>query len=236
MYKRQEQAFFSQIEQFAKISQMFLYEKIADLCKLTIFDPFQIIIDNRQVAVIGTAADRDFRICFQAHLRPLLHRNCLGLTKIVELRRLCLLNVKELGLQFTTDFGLCFTVKVKLFAIVGELRVPSAISPFGDIIVASIFRHTLIPFWLSLIHISYKALIDWDRTDREYVTAIIELRVTPKRDLGFEGIAETVMRFEEVESVYLMSGGYDLSVVVNGRTFKDVAMFCLLYTSWWAAR
>lgn len=62
---------------------------------------------------------------------------------------------------------------------------------------------------------AYKALIDWDRTDREYVTAIIELRVTPKRDLGFEGIAETIMRFEEVESVYLMSGGYDLSVVVT---------------------
>lgn len=72
---------------------------------------------------------------------------------------------------------------------------------------------------------AYKALIDWDRTEREYVTAIIELRVMPKRDLGFEEIAETVMRFEEVESVYLMSGGYDLSVVVNGRTFKDVAMF-----------
>ena len=71
---------------------------------------------------------------------------------------------------------------------------------------------------------AYKALIDWDRTDREYVTAIIELRVTPKRDLGFEGIAETIMRFEEVESVYLMSGGYDLSVVVTGRTFKEVAM------------
>ena len=72
---------------------------------------------------------------------------------------------------------------------------------------------------------AYKALIDWDKTDREYVTAIIERRVTPKRDLGFEGIAETVMRFEEVESVYLMSGGYDLSVVVNGRTFQEVAMF-----------
>ena len=71
----------------------------------------------------------------------------------------------------------------------------------------------------------YHTLIDWDKTDREYVTAIIELRVTPKRDLGFEGIAETVMRFEEVESVYLMSGGYDLSVVVNGRTFQEVAMF-----------
>lgn len=72
---------------------------------------------------------------------------------------------------------------------------------------------------------AYKALIDWERTDREYVTAVIELRVTPKRDLGFETIAETVMRFDEVESVYLMSGGYDLLVTVTGRTFKDVSMF-----------
>lgn len=71
----------------------------------------------------------------------------------------------------------------------------------------------------------YKALIDWDHTDREYVTAIIELRVTPKRDSGFESIAETIMRLEEVESVYLMSGGYDLMVEVTGRTFQDVAMF-----------
>ena len=48
---------------------------------------------------------------------------------------------------------------------------------------------------------SYKAVIDWERTDRPYVTALIELRVTPKRDLGFEGIAEQVMQFDEVESV-----------------------------------
>ena len=72
---------------------------------------------------------------------------------------------------------------------------------------------------------AYKALIDWERTDREYVTAVIELRVTPKRDYGFESIAETVMRFDEVESVYLMSGGYDLLVTVTGRTFKEVSMF-----------
>ncbi len=71
----------------------------------------------------------------------------------------------------------------------------------------------------------FKAIIDWERTDRAYVTALIELRVTPKRDLGFEGIAETIMRFEEVESVYLMSGGYDLAVIVSGQTFKDIAMF-----------
>ena len=72
---------------------------------------------------------------------------------------------------------------------------------------------------------AYKALIDWERTDRECVTAVIELRVTPKRDYGFEGIAETIMRFDDVESVYLMSGGYDLLVTVTGRTFKEVSMF-----------
>ncbi len=71
----------------------------------------------------------------------------------------------------------------------------------------------------------YKALIDWDRTDREYVTALIELRITPKKDSGFDGIAEKIMKFEEVETVCLMSGGFDLLVMVNGRTFKDVAMF-----------
>ncbi len=71
----------------------------------------------------------------------------------------------------------------------------------------------------------YKAVIDWDRTDREYVTALIELKVTPRRDTGFDGLAEKIMTFEEVESLYLMSGGFDLMVIVNGRTFKDVAMF-----------
>ena len=71
----------------------------------------------------------------------------------------------------------------------------------------------------------YKALIDWDRTDRKYVTALIELRVTPKRDCGFDELAERIMKFDEVETVYLMSGGFDLMVIVNGCTFKDVAMF-----------
>ena len=72
---------------------------------------------------------------------------------------------------------------------------------------------------------AYKALIDWDRTEREYVTAIIELKVTPKRDLGFEAVAETIMRFEEVESVYLMSGAFDLTVIISGRTLREVASF-----------
>ena len=71
----------------------------------------------------------------------------------------------------------------------------------------------------------YKALIDWDKTDRELVTAIIELRVTPKQNQGFEEIAQTIMDFREVDSVYLMSGGFDLAVIVKGKTFQDIAMF-----------
>ncbi len=71
----------------------------------------------------------------------------------------------------------------------------------------------------------YKAVIDWERTGKERVTALIELRVTPKRDLGFEEIAKKVMQFDHVESVFLMSGGYDLAVLVSGKTFQEIALF-----------
>ena len=71
----------------------------------------------------------------------------------------------------------------------------------------------------------YKAVIDWERLDDANVSAIIELKVTPKAGLGFEEIAAKVMRYPEVESVYLMSGVYDLNVVVKGRTFHEVAKF-----------
>ena len=71
----------------------------------------------------------------------------------------------------------------------------------------------------------YKAVIDWERMDSAYVSAIIELKVTPKAGLGFEEVARRVMKYPEVESVYLMSGGYDLSVVVKGKTFQEVALF-----------
>ena len=71
----------------------------------------------------------------------------------------------------------------------------------------------------------YQALVDWDKTDREYVTAIIDLQIAPSKDRGFDGIAEVLMGFDEVESVALMSGGYDLSVTITGRSFRDVAMF-----------
>ena len=71
----------------------------------------------------------------------------------------------------------------------------------------------------------YKALIDWDKVDTQRVQAIIELRVSPKRDCGFDEIAATIARFDEVDSVLLMSGGYDLSLVLSGKSFQEIALF-----------
>lgn len=71
----------------------------------------------------------------------------------------------------------------------------------------------------------YKAVIDWERLDSACVSAIIEIKVTPKAGLGFEEVAEKIMKYPEVESVYLMSGVYDLNVVVKGKTFHEVAKF-----------
>ena len=70
----------------------------------------------------------------------------------------------------------------------------------------------------------YRAIIDKDKT-AQTVTALIEIQVRPKFDCGFEEIAEKISNFTEVESVYLMSGGYDLCVLVNNKTFQEVAMF-----------
>ena len=71
----------------------------------------------------------------------------------------------------------------------------------------------------------YKALIDWASVDDRHITAIIEINVTPQADAGFEEIAERIAEFEYVEAVYLMSGGYDLMVTIEGKTLKEVAMF-----------
>ncbi len=71
----------------------------------------------------------------------------------------------------------------------------------------------------------YKTVIDWERLDSAKVSAIIELKVEPQPNVGFEQIAEEVQKYSEVETVYLMSGGYDLCVIVKGKTFQEVAMF-----------
>ncbi len=71
----------------------------------------------------------------------------------------------------------------------------------------------------------YHALINWEKTEIPKATALIELKITPKKDTGFDEVANRVMGFTEVEGVYLMSGGYDLTVIVTGKTMQDIAMF-----------
>lgn len=75
------------------------------------------------------------------------------------------------------------------------------------------------------IIVGYKTLIDWDKTDKEYVTALIELRVTPQRGEGFDRMAERIYKYPQVKSLYLMSGAYDLAVFIEGKTMKEVALF-----------
>jgi DNA-binding Lrp family transcriptional regulator len=75
------------------------------------------------------------------------------------------------------------------------------------------------------IILGYKTIINWDKTDKEAVTAIIELKITPEIGKGFDNIAEKIYKYKEVKSCFLMSGGYDLSVVVEGKNMKEVAYF-----------
>ena len=72
----------------------------------------------------------------------------------------------------------------------------------------------------------YKPLINWEKVGGNRATALIELKVMPKKETGFDTIAHRIMEFQEVESVYLMSGGdFDLAVMVHGDTIQDIAMF-----------
>jgi DNA-binding Lrp family transcriptional regulator len=71
----------------------------------------------------------------------------------------------------------------------------------------------------------YDTLINWDKTSEEKVTALIEVKVTPQRGIGFDSIAERIYKYDEVNSVYLMSGGFDFTVIIEGKTMKAVAQF-----------
>lgn len=71
----------------------------------------------------------------------------------------------------------------------------------------------------------YHTLINWDKTGIEKVTAMIEVRVTPQRGMGFDKVAERIYNYPEVESVYLISGGFDFMVTLEGKTLRDVSQF-----------
>ena len=73
--------------------------------------------------------------------------------------------------------------------------------------------------------LGYKTIVDWEKTEKESVTAMIDVKLTPQRDRGFDRVAEKIYNYPEVKSVYLMSGAYDLSVLIEGKTMKEVAFF-----------
>lgn len=73
--------------------------------------------------------------------------------------------------------------------------------------------------------LGYQAIVDWDQTQREAVTALIEVKVTPQRGEGFDRVAKRIYQYDEVESVYLMSGAFDFTVIIAGRSLKEVAQF-----------
>lgn len=73
--------------------------------------------------------------------------------------------------------------------------------------------------------LAYKALINWDKTPRDYVSAIIEIKVQPQKGEGFDAVAKQICAFPEVVSLYLMSGGFDLAVTIEGKSMREVALF-----------
>ncbi|MDA8443402.1 MAG: Lrp/AsnC family transcriptional regulator [Peptococcaceae bacterium] len=77
----------------------------------------------------------------------------------------------------------------------------------------------------SNVIVKYNTLINWEKAGEEIVTALIEVKVVPQREVGFDTVAERIYRFPDVKSVFLMSGGFDLTVLVEGKNMKDVALF-----------
>lgn len=73
--------------------------------------------------------------------------------------------------------------------------------------------------------LGYSAIIDWDKTQDETASALIEVKISPQRGDGFNRIAERIYQYDEVETLYLMSGGYDLAVFISGRSLKEISQF-----------
>lgn len=73
--------------------------------------------------------------------------------------------------------------------------------------------------------LGYKAIVNWDKTDKDFVTAMIEVKLVPQRDKGFDSIAKRIYKYPQVKACWLMSGSYDLSVMIEGKHLKEVALF-----------
>ena len=86
-----------------------------------------------------------------------------------------------------------------------------------DAIIAGLEKENII--------VGYKTMINWELTDIENVNALIELRITPQRGQGYDKVAERIYKYPQVKSLYLMSGAYDLCVMIEGKSMKEVALF-----------
>lgn len=111
-----------------------------------------------------------------------------------------------------------------------EILSENALAPTSEIaMMLGIDEATVVQYIHELkadnVIVKYHAMINWDKTNSYGVEAIIEVKVTPQRDRGFENISKRIYRFEEVKSVYLMSGTYDLMVLVKGTNLHQVAAF-----------
>ena len=73
--------------------------------------------------------------------------------------------------------------------------------------------------------VGYKAVVHWEKAGEDLILALIEVKVSPQRDVGFDALAQRIARFPETRSVYLVSGAYDLAVMIEGHTMKEVAHF-----------
>lgn len=86
-------------------------------------------------------------------------------------------------------------------------------------------REAISTFEKEGVILGYNTMINWEKTGKENVTALIEVKVTPQRGEGFDKVAERIYKFPEVTACYLMSGGFDLTVIIEGKTMKEVALF-----------
>ncbi|HEY8342448.1 MAG TPA: Lrp/AsnC family transcriptional regulator [Calditerricola sp.] len=103
-------------------------------------------------------------------------------------------------------------------------RSPESLAVLLDVSVEEV-NAALRRFEEQGIIVKYSALINWEKVQEDRVTAMIDVKVTPKRDVGFDEVARRISQFPEVTALYLMSGTYDLSVVVEGRSMKEIAAF-----------
>ena len=101
---------------------------------------------------------------------------------------------------------------------------PEQLAPMTGMTVDAV-KASIAKYEKEKIILGYQAVVDWDKTKREEVTAFIEVKVTPQMDEGFDRIAERIYQYDEVESLYLMSGAFDFSVIISGHSLKEVAHF-----------